>query len=103
MLGLDQTATVFGPDPTTGAYTLVERDGLRCRLALVNVGAEPGEERPMVDATRRLLWAADFAMPETAQVEIDGERWNARPGTFAAVRGPAGTVLYRRAEMVRAT
>jgi hypothetical protein len=102
MIGLDQRATVYTPDPATGAATVLARSGLACRLAIATVPQEPSEERAEIDARRLLLWEPGYVMDETAQVEIDSVRWNLRPGTLAAVRGPGGAVLYRRAEVVRA-
>ena len=53
-------------------------------------------------AHRRLLWQEDYTMPETAQVEVDGKRWNVLAGTFGKLRGPSGAVVYRRCEVVSA-
>lgn len=103
LVGYDQRATVYTPDPTTGAYTVVAATGVACRLALVTVGGEPSDERAEIDAARRLLWGPTTTIAETAQIEVAGGRWNIRPGTLAAVRGPSGSVVYQRYEVVRAT
>jgi hypothetical protein len=101
MVGLDQRADVYTPDPTTGAYTVLARAGLACRLALASVPQEPVEERAERDARRLLLWEPGYALAETAQIALGGERWNPRPGTFAVARGPGGGAIYRRCEVVR--
>lgn len=101
-IGLDQTCTVYTPDPTTGAYTVTATSGLACRLALASVSGDMGPSRSEAAGTRRLLWGADYTMPETAQVEVDGERWNIQAGTLAAPRDLSGAVVYRRAEVTRA-
>lgn len=101
MIGLDQTAIVYTEAPVTGAFTVVAKSGLRCRLAHVRGGGSQ-PERAELAALRNMLWEPDYVLPETAQVEVDGIRWNPVPGTFGAMRGPSGTVLYRRCDVVRA-
>jgi hypothetical protein len=108
MIGFDQTATVYTPDPTTGAYTVVDKTGLSCRLAVVTVtGADPGPGRVELVDERRLLWEPGYAMPAEAQVEITshglaGRKWNVQVGSVAAIRGPSGSVAYHRARVVEA-
>ncbi len=101
MIGLVDTAVVY--TPTATGYTDVANAALPCRLALVATDtAATGQDRTELASTRRLLWGPDYLMPENAQIEVDGERWNVRPGTLAAVRGPSGNVVYRRCEVTRA-
>lgn len=100
--GFDQLADVYTPDPTTGAYTVTATSALACRLALLSPSGDMGPSRSEAAGTRRLLWGADYVMPETAQVEVDGERWNIQAGTLAAPRDLSGSVAYRRAEVTRA-
>lgn len=103
MIGLEQLADVYVPDGTTGAYTELAKAGLRCRLAHVaQIFQAPGGERAEVAGNRRLLWDEDYEMPEEAQVEIEGLRWNVRPGTAAQPLGPGGRAIYRRVEVVEA-
>lgn len=101
MLGLDQRANVYLPNGVTGAYDVLARANLVCRLVLMTLAQEPGEARAEIDATRRLLHEPGYALPETARVELDGVRWSVRPGTVAAVRGLGGATVYRRADVVR--
>lgn len=103
MIGLIDSATIYTPDPTTGAYSVVAMTGLACRLALATTPVAPDPDRAEVNQTRRLLWGPSYLLPETAQVEVAGERWNVRPGTLDAVRGPSGAVAYRRCDVVRTT
>lgn len=101
-IGLDQTCTVYTPDPTTGEYTVTATAGLACRLALVGGTGDMGPSRSEIPGARRLMWGPDYVMPETAQVAVDGERWNIQAGTLAAPRDLSGSVVYRRAEVTRA-
>lgn len=110
--GIDQTATVYTRG-AGGTYSTVATTGLQCRLA--HISAHPavsGAQRRELGAMRLLMWDPDYVMPETAQIAVDGvtgpdgvtvARWNIQAGTLAAMRGPAGTVLYRRADCVRVT
>lgn len=101
--GMIDTATVYTEHASTGAYTVVARANLRCRLAHVSrQPAATATDRAELGAMRRLLWEAGYAMPEHARVEIGGVRWSIVAGTLAAYRGPAGTVTHRSADVVRA-
>jgi hypothetical protein len=101
-IGLDQTCTVYTPSVSTGEYTVVATSGLSCRLALIGTTGDMGPSRTEIPGARRLMWGPDYLMPETAQVEIDGERWNIQAGTLAAPRDLSGSVVYRRAEVTKA-
>lgn len=102
MYGLNKTAVVYTPHLSTGEYTVVAQASLPCRLAVVEQGGTAvGGERSEIGSKRRLLWKAAFAMPDNAQVLIDGQRWNVREGTYSPITGPDGvTVVYRRCEVV---
>lgn len=103
MFGLDQTAEVYTPNGTDGDFTVLAKSGLACRLAYIQQGGtDIGGERADIGSRRRLLWEEAYTMPDTAQIEMDSERWNVLVGTFGAVRGPNSTVVYRRCEVVRA-
>lgn len=103
MFGLDQTADVYTPNGTDGSFTTLAKSGLVCRLAYIQQGATTiGGEREDIGQRRRLLWAEEYTMPETAQVEVSGERWNVLAGSLGNLRGPSGAVVYRRCEVVRA-
>lgn len=103
IFGLDQTATVYTPNATNGGYDVVASSNLACRLCHIQQGAAGvGGEREAIGTNRRLLWDKEYAMPDEAQVLVDGERWNVRAGTFAAVRGPDSRVVYRRCEVTKA-
>lgn len=98
---LDKTASVYTED-VTGAFTVLAKAGLACRLGQVSAsGAAGAAERAELVATRRLIWSAAYAMPERCQVEIDGQRWNVVHGSLAAptVRGQ---MAYRACDLVRA-
>lgn len=103
MVGLDQTANVYTPNGTTGAYDVLAKSGLVCRLAYIQPGgSDIGGEREDLGQRRRLLWEEAYTMPETAQIEVSSERWNVIAGTLGSLRGPSGAVVYRRCEVVRA-
>jgi hypothetical protein len=100
MLGLDQTMTVYGEGASTFDQVLVS--DLPCRLAHVNAGgSSSASQRAELLAMRRLLWGPEYVMPENVQIEVAGIRWAAKAGTFGALRGPTGAVMYRAADVVR--
>lgn len=102
MIGLDQTATIYTEHASTGLYSVVDRSDLACRLVHVDIGgAQSGGARAELAALRSMLFEPDYVMPETAQVEVSGIRWQPVAGTFGAFRGPSGTVEYRRCDVVR--
>lgn len=101
MVGLDQTASVYTPD-SAGAYTVLAKSGLRCRLAPVSIpSAAVGGGRAEIADETRLLWEPGYVLAETAQIEVAGVRWNTVAGTFDAIRGPASSVIYRRCQVER--
>lgn len=101
MFGLDQIATVYIPNATDGDFTTVAKSNLACRLAYIQQGgSDIGGEREDIGQRRRLLWAEDYTMPAEAQIDVDSERFNVLAGTFGSVRGPNGSVVYRRCEVV---
>lgn len=101
-IGLDKTATVYTPDPTTGDWTVVNKTGLRVRLALTSVSGDMGPNRAEAAGARRLLWRPDYAMPADAQLEINGQRWNVIAGSLAEPTGLDGAEVYHRCEVIRA-
>lgn len=101
-IGLDKTATVYTPDPTTGAYTVVAKTGLAVRLALTSVSGDMGPSRAEATGARRLLWRPDYMMPETAQLEINGQRWNVVAGSLAEPTDLTRSEVYHRCEVMRA-
>lgn len=103
MIGLIQVATVFTENPTTGAFDVVAKSDLKCRLAHIDgQPAATAPDRAEFAAMRNMLWEPEYVLPETAQVLVDGVRWNPVAGTFGAMKGPSGAVVYRRADVRRA-
>lgn len=96
------TATVYTPDPTTGAFTTVANSALRGRLAVVTITTGMGGERAELASARRWLWQPGYTLPETAQLDVGGVRWNVQAGSVAAERGPGGQVIIQRADVVKA-
>lgn len=80
---LNATASVYA---SSDDFTAAVKTGLKVRLAhLSTAGAPTAADRAELAALRRLYWAEAYAMPEGAQVEVEGRRWNTIRGTFAAV------------------
>lgn len=102
MFGLNKTADVYTPHATTGAYTVLARSGLRCRLAIKAAPAPDAAPRAELIGERRLLWDEAYTMPSNAQVAIDGERWNVQPGTIDSLTDLGTTVHYRRCDVIKA-
>ncbi|MCP4415956.1 MAG: hypothetical protein GY805_04995 [Chloroflexi bacterium] len=100
MVGLDQTAVVYTPAAGDGDFTVEAKTGLACRLTYITSReVDVGDEREDIGSRRRLLWDETYTMPETAQIEVDGERWNVLAGTLGTIRGPFSTAIYRRCEL----
>ena len=95
--GLDETATVYTEAPTTGAFTVVANAALPCRLgrfAQVLPSAGLTYDRSELANELALLWGPDYDLPERAQVEVEGQRWNPIVGTFRAVTMIGGGLGY---------
>jgi hypothetical protein len=102
VIGLDQRSTVYSENAATGLYDTVAKADLKCRLAHVNTRpAASGNERAELAAIRNMLFDPSYVMTENVQVLVDGVRWQPVPGTFGALRGPSGRVVYRRCDVVR--
>lgn len=99
MLALDQEMTVYTVG-ASGAYTETALAAEPCRLVRVREQGT-GLERVELAALRRLLWDGVYQLPETAQIEVESERFNIMAGTVAYLRGPSSAVEYGRAEVVR--
>jgi hypothetical protein len=103
LFGLVHIATVYTPNGTTGEYTVVAQSNLPCRLVYIqNAPGALENERAAIGENRRLLWSDEYVMPDEAQVDINGTRWNVRAGTYGTPTGPDGTVIYRRCEVTQA-
>ena len=98
MIGLDQTATVY--TDAGGGFVVVDRADLPCRLTHPR-GGQTAQDRAEIAAQRALLWEG-YAMPEYAQIDVGGTRWNVVAGTLATFRGPDGQEAYRKCLLVRA-
>ena len=102
MIGLIDSADVYMPNATDGSYTTLVQPALPCRLAVARRGPEGvGGERENIGTQWRLLWEQAYTMPDEAQVDINGERWNVLAGTVAKIRGIGGEVVYRRCELTK--
>lgn len=99
-MGLSDIAIVYVPDDN-GDYTVVHRAELRCRLA-VRPSPAVSAERADLTENRRLLWNDDYMMPATAQVVVNGRRWNVKAGTVDRVQNLVGGLEYWRADVTEA-
>jgi len=103
MLGLIGRANIYAPNPR-GRSTVLIKTGLRCRRTQVDRrGGATGAQRAELAALRNFLWQSDYIMPASAQIEMDGLRWNIVPNTIGAPTGPAGTVHHRHCDIIRAS
>ena len=99
---LNKTATVYGETVATGAYTTVLQSNLACALRPLDVRpATSGMDRAELSALRRLVWDATYVMPETAQLLIDGLRWDVVSGTFQSPDTRTGTNVIRTCDVRR--
>lgn len=100
MIGLNRRATVYGEGAST--YDQVLKADLPCRMSHVDATNSSNQgERAELLSMRRVLWDPDYVMPENAQIEVDGVRWQLVAGSFAAFRGPSNQITYRAADAVR--
>lgn len=103
MIGLIHTATIYG-EGSSGAFDEVLTSGLRCRLANRRTVGATGLERVELGHDRGLIWGPDYELPtEHVQVAVAGftERWNVVAGTVTAFPWEDGSLVYRRANVVR--
>ena len=101
MIGLDQTCSVYSRG-SSGEHDQQEKSGLSCRLCHVATNS-PSASRTELQQLRKLLWEPDYFMPPYVEIEVDGTRWVAIEGTYAALRGINGQPMYRRCDVVRAS
>jgi hypothetical protein len=97
-----ETATVYARG-VGGQYTTVAKAGLRCSLTMMNLqNVTSMQDRAELATLRQLKWEHDYTMPDNAQIEIAGRRWNPRKDTIIlrAAR-PGGEPLYWMADVVR--
>ena len=86
-----------------GDYSVKAASKQACRLSVISTrNAQSAPERAELAALRRLTWGPTYAMPDHAQVEIGGIRWNVAQDTIAAVTWPlTGDVVHYSADIVR--
>lgn len=99
VLGLVDRATVYTEDAGTGAYTVVAKANLRCRLEHIG-GGETVADRAALAELRHLVFEIGYEMPEDCEVLIDGKRWNPMPGTFGRFRGSNSRKAVRSVDVI---
>lgn len=102
LLLLQERATVYVEDATTGDYDVLVRSSLPCqRVNLIRRGDTVTIDRVELLGQRTLYYDPDFTMDDRAQVEIDGERWNVLANTNSEPVYRGG-VAYRSCAIARA-
>src|SRR5687768_7681410 len=100
MVSMLDRANVYGPNSDTGEYTVVLRQGLKCDLMHLDVGAaRNAPDREGLAQGRRLRWDRNYHMPEDVRLVCRGALWQAVAGTFATIRGPSNTPVERACEL----
>lgn len=60
-----------------GRFSVLVKSRLKCNLVTINrQNAASMPEREALAAGRQLHWDSDYQLPDVAQFEIDGRRWN---------------------------
>lgn len=101
---LNQIAVVYTESPSNGRYDVVLYPSLACRLVqpiTVSIATLPMADRAELMAGRDFWWDPSVELSEQCQVEIDGVRWQLRPGTFQATKPDGTTVVSRRCMAAR--
>lgn len=101
---LNQIAIVYEENQSTGLFDIVRYPSLACRLVqpiTASIATLPMADRAELMAGRDFWWDASIELSEQCQVEIDGVRWQLRPGTFQAPKPDGTTVTSRRCMAAR--
>lgn len=87
-----------------GAFTVLDQGGLPCRVINPSLNSRVMDlpARAENARARTLVWDVSYVMPDYAQLEIEGERWNPLPETIQKIEALTGGVVERRALIVRA-
>lgn len=101
-LGLDQIGDVYTEHAVTGRYNALAKTRLPLRLVHMPLRhISTGADRAELAGMRNLIFDGTYQMPEQCQVEVDGTRWQPKPGTFGAYRDWNSNVVYRRCDATR--
>lgn len=88
-----------------GQYTSLVKTGLRCTLTMLGRQRENAasmQDRAEFATMRILKWDYSYTMPDNAQIEIGGRRWNPRKDTIILRQArPGSEPLYWMADVVR--
>ena len=99
MIGFIDVALVYTPSITDGDYTVLATTLLNSRLVITNRNVTIGSGRVELRMEPQLLWTDVYEMPDTAQISVAGKRYNVKAGSYDALRGPSGAVMYRRVDV----
>jgi|ERR1041385_583728 hypothetical protein len=86
MIILKQTATVYGVESN---YTVAIKTNLRCVLLPVS-GGQTAEERAELNQIRRFFWDGEYQMPDYAQIEVQGRRYQPQRDSITEYTGTVG-------------
>lgn len=102
-LGTFQDRAIVRQADADGAYTIVHKADLRCRVVSPQIRpVDVGRERNELTDTRYFYWDPNYTFPnEWCQVEVKGIKYNTVAGTFRNVRNPVGKILEHRADIIR--
>lgn len=95
-------ATVYNGRAASGQQSIAVKIELRGRLGVATptLATESSPHRAAGTEIFRWLWDPDYVMPETAQIEVAGVRYNPVAGKFQAPE-IGGEVIYRACNVVR--
>lgn len=100
MVGFIDTALVYTPATADGDYTVLAATLTHARLCITNKNVTIGTGRVELRMEPLLMWSDDYEMPNDAQIQVDDTRYNVKAGTYDALRGPSGAVMYHRVDVV---
>jgi len=100
MLGLNTYADVYIVNDVNGEYDILTHPQLPCRLAHIGVTGA-AIDRAQLLSTRMLIWDVGYSIPDDAQVDVEGNRWQTVRGTFSTLKGPNNVPTYKRVDVVR--
>ena len=98
---LDQLVDVYVENSSTGKFDALVNAGLQCRVVYTRRLAHNEDERSELAGLRTLIFDGSYVMPETCQVDVDGVRWQPRPGTFMTYRDWTGATAYKSCQIER--
>lgn len=95
------TATIYTENATTGAFDVVARTGLACRLVAVDRQAgATGPDRADLAALREMHSDPTYSIPPYSHLLIDGRTWTPNPRTSLLEKHHNGDGIFWRSDLV---